>query len=100
MPDKLGEEEIRDLARKRVEAKKGFYIHLTVYLIVNVFLLIIWYMTGRGGDYPWFIWPLAGWGIGLLFHALSVFAFLREGGDWERREIQKEVEKLKKSQGG
>jgi hypothetical protein len=23
----------------------------------------------------WFIWPLIGWGIGVLFHGLSVFIF-------------------------
>ena len=94
----MSEDEIRQIALKRVEAKKGFYIHLTVYIIVNAFLFIIWFfVAGRG--YPWFLWPLGGWGLGLLFHAMGTFAFPTGGADWERREIEKEMQKLRKDQG-
>jgi len=51
-------------------------------------------MTDSGG-YPWFIWPIFGWGIGLIFHFLGVFVFTRPS-DWERREIEKEMERLRK----
>ena len=98
MADKLSEEEIRNLARKRVEARKGFFINLTVYIVINAFLFCIWYFVS-GQGYPWFLWVLGGWGIGLIFHAINVFAFPKEGGDWERREVDKEMEKIKKSQG-
>ena len=89
----MSEEEIYRLARKRVEEKKGFFIHLAVYIGVNILLVIIWAATGAG--FPWFVFPLGGWGIGILFHFLGVFVFSRPGG-WERREIEKEVERLKK----
>jgi len=89
----MSEEEIYRLARKRVEDKKGFYIHFAVYIGVNLLLVIIWATTGAG--FPWFIFPLGGWGIGILFHFLGVFVFSRPS-DWERREIEKEVERLRK----
>ena len=89
----MSEEEIYRLARKRVEDKKGFYIHFAVYIGVNILLVIIWATTGAG--FPWFIFPLGGWGIGILFHFLGVFVFSRPS-DWERREIEKEVERLRK----
>jgi len=91
----MSEEEIYREARKRVEAKKGFFIHLTVYIIVNIMLVLIWAFPG-GGGFPWFVFPLGGWGIGILFHFLEAFVFSRQT-DWERKAIEKEVEKLKKS---
>jgi len=93
MSTQMSEEELYSLARKRVEEKKGFYIHFAVYIVVNILLVIIWAVTGAG--FPWFVFPLGGWGIGVLFHFLGVFVFSRPGG-WERREIEKEVERLRK----
>jgi len=90
----MSEEELYRLAKKRVEEKKGFYTHLAVYIGVNILLVIIWAFPG-GGGYPWFLWPLGGWGIGLLFDFLRVFVFSRPS-DWERKQIEKEVERLKK----
>ena len=94
MATKLSEEEIYHQARKRVEEKKGFFIHFIVYICVNILLVIIWAFPS-GGGYPWFVFPLGGWGIGLLFHFLGVFVFSRQT-DWERREIEKEAERLRK----
>jgi len=92
---KMTEEEIYQIARKRVEEKKGFFSHLIAYVLVNVILIIIWAFTTPGG-FPWFIFPLCGWGIGILFHGLGVFVFNKETG-WERNEIEKEAERLRKS---
>lgn len=58
-------------AKQRAEAKYGFYIHLAVYILVNALLVAINLSTSP--ESKWFIWPLAGWGIGVLFHALGVF---------------------------
>ncbi len=63
-------------AKKRVEAKIGFYIHLAVYVGVNLLLVII--NLTSSPQYLWFIWPLFGWGIGVFFHGLSVFVFSGE----------------------
>jgi len=43
-------------------------------------------------QYLWFKWPLIGWGIGVFFHALAVFAFT-EGSSIKERMIQKEMQK-------
>ena len=95
MPEQISEEELYRLAKKRVEDKKGFFVHLAVYCVVNIFLIIIWAITSRA--FPWFVFPLVGWGIGVLFHGLGVFVFSKQS-DWERRQIEKEVEKLRKGQ--
>ena len=96
----MTEKEIYEEAKKRVEEKKGFFIHLAVYVCVNIFLVIIWAVTSIHDPfrYPWFLWPLGGWGIGLLMHFLGVFVFSSKT-DWERRELDKEIARLKKEQG-
>jgi putative flippase GtrA len=67
----LSEEKIREKARLRAEVKLGFYVHLAVYSGVNVLLFFIWLFTG---GFPWFVFPLLGWGVGLLAHFLWAFA--------------------------
>lgn len=61
----------REAAVKRLEEKRDFRIHLTVYVIVNAILVTIWALSGAG--YFWPVWPLLGWGIAVAFHALSVY---------------------------
>lgn len=77
-------------ARRRVEAKVGFYIHLSVYTAVNVLLIIINLSTSP--EYLWFKWPLMGWGIGLFFHAIGVFVFSGRSLVTEQM-IEKEMKK-------
>jgi hypothetical protein len=94
MSHQMTEEEIYQRARKRVDEKKSFFSHLAVYIVVNAVLILIWAFTSRG--YPWFVWPLGGWGIGLVFHFLGVFLFSKETG-WERNEIEKDAARIRKS---
>ena len=90
--DHLNEEDLRALAARRVTAKKEFFTHLAAYVIVNAGLILIYAMTTWGG-YPWFIWPLFGWGIGLAFHLVTMLNELR-GTD--QNKIDDEIEKLKR----
>ena len=79
-------------AKKRVEELKGFYSHLITYILVNTGLVVINLLTSP--EYLWFIWPLMGWGVGLLIHAFSVFSNLW-GKSWEERKIKEIMEKDK-----
>jgi hypothetical protein len=83
-------QEAYERAKKRVEAKIGFYIHLAVYVGVNLLLVIINLTTSP--HYLWFKWPLMGWGIGLFFHGLGIFAFSK-GEAIKERMIEKEMKK-------
>ncbi|MDX6746196.1 2TM domain-containing protein [Polaribacter sp. PL03] len=95
-------------AKKRVKAIKGFYVHLIVYILVNIFLsgIIIFGLSNSGDSFEeiisnfgvystWFFW-----GIGMFFHWLGVFGFksLGLGNDWEEKKIKElmEQEDLKK----
>lgn len=84
-------------AKKRIEDIKGFYIHFSIYIIINTFILINIYLnTDDFWQWPHFV-TLAGWGIGVLFHASKTFGFNPLfGKNWEERQIQKYIEKDKK----
>ena len=58
-------------AKKQVNEIKGFYGHLTSYVIVLAILIYI--NLKYTPEYLWFIWTMFGWGIGLFFHAVRVF---------------------------
>lgn len=84
-------------AKKRIEEIKGFYIHLTVYVVVNIFILINIYLnTDNFWRWPHFL-PLFGWGIGVSFHAAKTFGYNPFfGKKWEERQIQKFIDEDKK----
>ena len=80
-------------AKKRVKDIKEFYGNLISYAIVIPVLIIINLSTYS--KFQWFWFPMFGWGLGLLFHGLSVFGY---GKSWEERKIQEILDKEKNSQ--
>jgi hypothetical protein len=96
----MSEEEILKLATKRVQAKRGFWTHFSVYCVVNAFLIILWAITGISSsnfpNYPWFIWTMLPWGVGMVFHALAVFVWSRPG--YDRASVEKEAAKIRGGQ--
>ena len=86
-------------AKKRVKSIAGFYKHFTVYVLVNLFLITLRYFDLDLGEKFFTFGTFSTaffWGIGLVFHALSVFGpgfFL--GNDWEEKKIKEIMEKEK-----
>jgi len=87
MSDPPTTEDPRRAAIKRIEAKREFRMHVVTYLVVNAFLVVIWAITSRG--YFWPIWPMAGWGVGLVLHWWSTFGMK----PISEEEIAREVER-------
>ena len=77
-------------ARKKVEALKGFYIHLTIYCImVPVFLYLNYIST----SFPWSLFPILGWGWGIIGHAAETFGWNPIfNKKWESRKIEELME--------
>lgn len=82
--------EMYQRARKRVEAKIGFYKHFAVYIVINILFIII--NINTSAQFFWFQWPLLGWGIGVVFHALGVFVFFGESAI-KSKMIEQEMKK-------
>ena len=99
--DHLNQEK-RERAKKRVGELKGFYIHATVYTVINIFILVnifvrVHYDQESFWQFGHFFTPIF-WGIGLFFHGIKVFnanPFL--GKDWEERQIKKYMEEEKET---
>jgi hypothetical protein len=90
----LDEQVTYEQARKRVQMIRGFYIHATVYVLVNALLILLNLLTSP--QVIWFIWPAFGWGIGLIAHGLAVSGFHGLWGEqWEQRKIKEIMEKMK-----
>ena len=81
--------DLKRIARRRVQARLGLYIHATVYVVVNAFLALV--QSQATPQVHWSLWPLAGWGIGLAIHAAVVY--LGNSGVRERMEAE-EMRKL------
>ncbi|MES2567015.1 MAG: 2TM domain-containing protein [Bacteroidota bacterium] len=82
------EQELWKLAKKRV----GFKRHLATYIVINGFFWLLWYFTDRNDNYagvPWPIFPMLGWGIGIMFSFLGAYVFVKHDS------IEREYEKLK-----
>ncbi|WP_295121330.1 2TM domain-containing protein [uncultured Chitinophaga sp.] len=60
-------------AAPSINPRKGFRIHLLVFLLVTPVIWLVWYVTDR--SYPWPVWSTPAWAIGVLFHYLGVFVF-------------------------
>ena len=90
-------------AQKKVKAKKGFYTHLGIYIAIGLFFFGVNMMTIFDGDPElWFMYPLLPWGAGLLIHYFGVFGLPWIGNmddEWEEKEIEKELRKIKRKEG-
>ncbi len=65
------DEELLVRARKRTDAKISFYSDLGLYSIVNVLLFALWW--NGGGGFPWFLFVVSFWGLGVVSHGLVLF---------------------------
>lgn len=54
-------------------SKKGFRIHLIVFLLATPAIWLIWYLSEQA--YPWPLWSTPAWAVGVLFHYLGITVF-------------------------
>ena len=91
------DERIRRRVKKRLDARKEYFVHLSMYVMVNLMLWAIWFLT-MPGEFMWPLIPMAGWGIGIVAH--SVEYYLQYGGGRDKldeitqREMERERQRL------
>jgi hypothetical protein len=78
----------RERAIKRIKDKNDFKTHLVVYLTVNAMLVVIWAFTGAGFFWP--IFPIVGWGVGVVMNAYVVY----RGNIYSEEQIEREMKNL------
>ena len=92
-------------AKKQVKELKGFYVHLIIYILINIIITTTTVMARMNGgesfneaffNFTSFSTAIF-WGIGLAFHAAKVFNYNPFfSKDWEERQIRKYAEQDKK----
>ena len=79
---------LREQATIRLRKKRDFRAHLLAYVLINGSLLIIWALTGSGFFWP--VFPMLGWGVGLVFHAWDIYR-----SPLSEQQIQREIERIR-----
>ncbi|PKP26336.1 MAG: hypothetical protein CVU03_03655 [Bacteroidetes bacterium HGW-Bacteroidetes-2] len=98
------EEERYKAAKKQIKEIKGFYIHLLVYLFVNIAIIAMntnfnFKIFGNFGFETSNLYTAFFWGIGLFAHWASVFGpSLFLGKKWEEKKIMELMKKDKEQQ--
>jgi hypothetical protein len=71
----FSEEELKRIAKKKILRSMAFKIHLAAFICVNLFLFLLnVYVTGGRA---WFVFPLAGWSIGIAEHGAYYLIYSR-----------------------
>ncbi len=83
------EQEIRNQAIERLKKKRDFKTHVLMYVTVNAFLVVIWAISDSGFFWP--IFPILGWGIGVIANAWDVYG----RKPISEEEIRREVDRLR-----
>jgi hypothetical protein len=81
-------DDLRGLAIAQLRKKRDLQSHLIAFVTINLVLVAIWYVTNPDALF-WPIFPILGWGIGVVLHIWDVYA----PGPTEAR-VEREMRRL------
>jgi hypothetical protein len=101
------EERIRKRIEKRYEERTGLFIHLTIYIVMQLVFWGMWAgsqdlfaslfsdgsLPARALDFPWPIFVTFFWGIGVVANIMDYYNKYGPGAEKRERLIQAEVER-------
>lgn len=76
------------------EEKRGFLVHLTIYILINIMLIIINLLYSP--KTIWFFYPLLCWGIGISLHYLSSVRWIEKTLEEKEAKAEYKARKIKK----
>lgn len=84
-------QDLRSAAVRSLHEKEEFRRHLLTFALVNLLLVAIWAVIGvtSGQWFPWPIFPIFGWGIGIAIQAWNVYGRRQVTEDDVQREMQR-----------
>ena len=80
----------RERAVQQLKKRRDFHGHVLIYVLVNAFLVGIWAVTDAHGFF-WPVFPIGGWGIGLIMNAWDAY--------WRREITDKDIQREMGRQG-
>jgi hypothetical protein len=87
-----GSDDLRQAAIRRLRKRRGLQAHIIAYATVNGFLTALWWFTSPDAFF-WPMFPIFGWGIGLVFNVWDVYS----PEQWTEDRIQREMQRLRKT---
>jgi hypothetical protein len=88
--DEFARAAFREQEARRIRRRRAFWLHFAVWAATNIFLVVVWALTGAG--FPWFLFPLFGWAIGLVAHGVAAFGLADVNDIVLQREQQRMVQ--------
>jgi hypothetical protein len=88
------DEVLRQRAIKRLKRRRDFAGLLLVNFLVNTFIVLIWFMSGSNGVF-WPVFPIVGWGIGVVMNARDVY----RNDEFDEMQIHREMDRLQRMGG-
>jgi len=85
----MNNQKTEQTAHQNAKLKVEFKIHMVTYIVVISLLAII--NITLTPAYLWFIWPLLGWGLGIVIHGINVH--FSTNSSFKERMIKREMEK-------
>jgi hypothetical protein len=87
------EQAVHDRAAAQLKKRRDFHGHLLVYALFNTFLVVIWAVINVHGFF-WPVFPIVGWGIGVVMNAWDVYWRRDITEEDIRREIEREDKRV------
>ena len=81
---------LRSRAVKTLKKRRDFKGHLLVYTMFNTFLVLVWLVTSGPDGFFWPVFPIVGWGIGVVMNAWDVY----RPEEFSEDEIAAEMQRL------
>lgn len=83
----MSDDSARQQAIQRLHQRRGFLNYVIGAVVISLFMVVIWALSGRG--YFWPVWVMGGFAIGLIFYGVNLAMNKPLTEDQIQREMQK-----------
>ena len=83
----MADDNARQQAIQRLHQRRGFANYIIGAIVISLFMVVIWALSGRG--YFWPVWVMGGFFIGAIFYGVNTLMHKPLTEDQIQREMQK-----------
>lgn len=86
------DDDIRAAARANIKARNDFHVILTIFGVIALLLIAIWFFSTGPASYFWPVWPILGMFVAAVFVGLDAYGITRRR--ITEADIDAEVERM------
>jgi uncharacterized membrane protein len=95
---RMSDEELRKAARKNLKARNDFKVMLSIFIVVALILVAVWFFSTGGTGYFWPVWPIFGLTIAAVFAGLDAYGVTRR--HITEADVDAEIARMSRRAGG